>query len=174
VLQGNLKKLTKTNLKKLKSRILQAGFCAPIFIWSTGKKNKILDGTQRRAALLSLQEDGYLIPKIPVVYIDAESEEKAKEILLSISSQYGEWNEDELSKWLDGIDDEINDQLRLVDEDVKRVLFDPNENPEQSNKDVSQDDIDKGKKKLSTKIVKSTRKIAVVCPECAHQFEVSA
>ena len=55
--QGNLKRLTKPNLEKLKARIIGSGFCAPFFVWKHEEGFFILDGTQRRAALLSLQAE---------------------------------------------------------------------------------------------------------------------
>lgn len=84
--QGNLKKLDKKNLKKLKESIVKKGFTAPLFIW---QKN-ILDGHQRKTALESLKDDGYTIPDVPFVEIEAESEKEAKEILLTYVSQYAD------------------------------------------------------------------------------------
>jgi len=115
VLQGGLKKLSKKNLERLKKRITESGFCAPFFIWDHDGRLMIIDGTQRRSALLSLRDDGWEIPPLPVVYIHADTEEQARTILLSVSSQYGEWVEEELAEWLAGVDEEIRESLRLVD-----------------------------------------------------------
>ena len=79
----------------------------------------ILDGTQRRAALVALEAEGWTIPPLPVVYIYADDEAQARRILLSISSQYGEWVEEELSAWLDEIDDDVKKTLRLVDKEIR-------------------------------------------------------
>jgi len=114
VLQGGLKKLTKKNLDRLKARITTDGFCAPIFIWDNAGALMILDGTQRRAALVALQADGWTIPPLPVVYIYADDESQARRILLSISSQYGEWVEEELAAWLGKVDEEIRETLRFA------------------------------------------------------------
>ena len=119
VLQGGLKKLSKKNLERLKKRITTDGFCAPIFIWDRAGELMILDGTQRRAALMALESEGWTVPPLPVVYIHAEDEAAARRILLSISSQYGEWVEEELAAWLDGVDAEIRETLRLVDKELQ-------------------------------------------------------
>jgi len=119
VFQGNLKKLSKKNLDKLKARIVQSGFCAPFFIWRYEGGNFILDGTQRRSALIALQADGYTVPDLPVVWIEAETEARAREIILSVSSQYGEWVDAELKEWIDAFDDEIKETLRLVDKEIR-------------------------------------------------------
>jgi hypothetical protein len=124
VLQGGLKKLSKANLARLKARITDAGFCAPFFIWDNAGALMILDGTQRRAALLSLEADGWSVPPLPVVYIHAETEAKAREILLSVSSQYGEWVEEETADWMRGIDESIKKTLRLVEGEMEIVQID--------------------------------------------------
>lgn len=62
------------------------GFTAPLFIW----QDKILDGHQRKIALESLHYDGYTVPEIPYVEIDAKDEIEAKKILLTYISQYAD------------------------------------------------------------------------------------
>ena len=89
--QGSLKTITRANLDKLKRSILKHGFTAPIFVWK-GVDYHILDGHQRLKALIELRQEGYNIPLLPVVYIDADSEEHAKEKLLYITSQYGDFS----------------------------------------------------------------------------------
>lgn len=59
--QGELKKITPENLKRLKQSIVGGGFTAPLFIW----QDNILDGHQRKIALESLQYDGYEVPDVP-------------------------------------------------------------------------------------------------------------
>ncbi len=120
--QGELKTLSKANLEKLKTRIVKRGFRMPFYIWVNNGENKILDGSQRDKVLKSLKDDGYEIPLLPVVYIEAESEQDAKETILEISSQYGEWNKSELEIWVDNIDSEIKDTLRFVDREID-ILF---------------------------------------------------
>ena len=117
-LQGGLKKLSKKNLEKLKRRIISEGFCAPFFIWDDGSQLRIIDGHQRRAALVSLRADGWDVPALPVDYIHAETEEQAQRILLSVSSQYGEWVTEELQDWLDRFDDDLRETLRVVDKEM--------------------------------------------------------
>ena len=57
--QGNLKKLSKKNLEKLKARILEDGFNVPFFVWNHDNTFSLLDGHQRMRALTSLKADGY-------------------------------------------------------------------------------------------------------------------
>ena len=117
--QGNLKTITPANLKKLRSRIIDTGFVAPIFIWKQDKINYILDGTQRLLALKSLQQKGYHIPDLPVAYIEADNEEDAKQKLLSITSQYGEFDVDELRDWTKDFSFEMKDSFRFTNKEFE-------------------------------------------------------
>lgn len=67
--QGDLKRITKQNLEKLKKRIIKDGINVPLFVWRVNDWCRLLDGHQRLKALLSLREDGYELPLIPVAYI---------------------------------------------------------------------------------------------------------
>jgi hypothetical protein len=113
--QGELKKLSKENLEKLKKNILLNGFIAPMFVWDDHGDYKLLDGHQRLAALISLRQDGYDMPLLPVDIIDAQDEAEARRMLLSITSQYGEFDKAQLDEWLAGIDEEMKDCLTLID-----------------------------------------------------------
>jgi hypothetical protein len=114
--QGGLKKIKKKNLEKLKNQILNVGFIAPIFVWEHEGDEYIIDGHQRLAALCSLRQDGVDIPMLPVDYIEADSEKDARKKLLSISSQYGDFDLDELGAWVDEIED--SEGLRFLEEEI--------------------------------------------------------
>jgi DNA modification methylase len=116
--QGNLKKLSKKNLDKLKKQILRNGFNVPFFVWRVNDWCRILDGHQRLKGLLSLRNDGYEIPLLPVAYIEAENEKDARQKLLGITSQYGEFEIEELNEWISDLDSDIADCLRFSDEEL--------------------------------------------------------
>lgn len=113
--QGKIKKLSPANLANLKTRIITDGFIAPIFIWDNGADKMILDGHQRLSALLSLRAEGWGVPPVPVVFIDAGEISEAKRMLLSIASQYGQWDDEELREWIHDVDKSIIETIRLVD-----------------------------------------------------------
>jgi len=125
-LQGDLKTLSEENLGKLKKSIIKYGFTAPGFVWQSGKKKYVMDMHQRIKALNSLFEEGYTIPDIPIVYIQAKNKTEAKQKLLHISSQYGEFNRSGLDDFLLSInsDAELLETLRLVDDEVDLGIFD--------------------------------------------------
>jgi len=88
-LQGDLKRLSEEDLDKLKASILKHGIFVPKFVWSQDEKYWTMDGHQTKKALTSLHIDGYTIPDIPIVEIEAEDFQDAAEKLLQINSRYG-------------------------------------------------------------------------------------
>ncbi len=115
--QGEIKILTEEAKEKLKKSILKYGFTAPFFVW----KSKILDGHQRKAVLQELQYEGYKIPSIPVVDIQAKDEKEAKEKLLRIASQYGFFNQEELMDFINNLDYE---EIEIPDIDIETEIPD--------------------------------------------------
>jgi len=123
VIQGDLKSLSDSNSEKLKNSILKYGFSAPIFVWESGVKRpkyNILDGTQRVSVLKILQEDGYKIPSLPIVYISAKNKKEAMQKLLHITSQYGKFEREGLDLFLLSIDSdaELLETLRLANDEI--------------------------------------------------------
>ncbi len=160
VIQGDLKSLSDSNSQKLKNSILKYGFSAPIFVWESGIKRpkyNILDGTQRTLVLKMLQEEGYKIPQLPVVYIQAKNKKEAMEKLLHITSQYGEFEREGLDLFLLGInaDEELLETLRLSNDEMYLNIpeFVPGTEEEQGQLD-----------KLDPKII--------TCPHCGKEFDV--
>ncbi len=118
--QGNIKRMSDVNHNKLKKRILKDGVNVPFFIWKNGQKHYILDGHQRLSVLTGLAEEGYSIPPVPVAYIEAKDKTDAKEKLLAIASQYGEYDLDELELFISDID---LDDMRLVGGEIDLDSF---------------------------------------------------
>lgn len=80
-LQGDLKHLPQEKARKLKASIIKHGFIAPFFVWDNDGVLRLIDGHQRLKVLKAMREEGWEIPDLPVVYINAENEESAKEKL---------------------------------------------------------------------------------------------
>lgn len=94
--QGELKKRTDDDVEKIKKSILEYGFSFPFFVWNNGEVNYTLDGHGRIMTLKRMRKMGYDIPALPVVYVGAESEEEAKNLLLRLNSQYGKMTKDSI------------------------------------------------------------------------------
>lgn len=150
--QGNLKELESENLEKLKRSIVTLGFIAPFFVWLDDGRYNIVDGHQRKIALMSLQADGYKIPKMPCVQLFAESYDEARKKILAISSQYGDPTPENVSQWIDELGDDIGTTIRMVATEISLDL-------DLDFGDVSGDEEEhRGEQKLKT------------CPECGCQF----
>ena len=88
--QGDLKSLSFENYERLKTEIIERGFSAPFFVWKNSGSNYLLDGHQRFKTLKAMRDqEGYEIPELPVVLIEANNKKEAKHKLLSFASQYG-------------------------------------------------------------------------------------
>lgn len=132
-MQGNLKTISPDNLDILKQRILKYGFDAPIFVWG----NYILDGHQRLAAIQSLIDEGYAVPKegLPVCEIKAKNMADAKKRLLGYISQYGHITQSGLDEFLDGLDlAEISTEIDLPGFDLPDEPY----MPENKEKEISE------------------------------------
>jgi hypothetical protein len=103
--QGDIKKMTKKSRETIIKSLTKYGIMVPWAIW--GKK--VLDGTQRTVVL---REDFNYTGDVPIYRIEAENEKEAREKLLSITSQTGIFNLDELEVFAKGLD---LDTAHLVD-----------------------------------------------------------
>ena len=104
VMQGNLKERNDTDYEKIKKSILTYSFSFPFFIWKSGKTNYLIDGTGRHSCLLRMQEEGYIIPDLPVVYISCKDKKDAKQKLLRLNSQYGKMSKESVVEFAEDID----------------------------------------------------------------------
>lgn len=117
--QGALKKRTKKNKLRLAERMFKLDFIAPFFVWENKGDYHCLDGHSRTEVLCEIRKEGIPIPGMfPVDFIHAKDIKEAKEILLSISSQYGDFIKEELEEWISDLDDDINDNLRLLEKEI--------------------------------------------------------
>jgi hypothetical protein len=115
VMQGGLKIRNDTDYEKIKKSILTYSFSFPFFIWKSGKTNYLIDGTGRFNCLLKMQnEEGYIIPELPVVYIQCKNKADAKQKLLRLNSQYGKLTRESVLEFAEDID--LNfDEIALPD-----------------------------------------------------------
>lgn len=88
-----LKKRTDKDIRRLAKVILKEGFTCPFFVWQVKNEQtvvtNILDGNGRYYALKYLQETGYILPKLPVVLIQASDLKEARLKILEVNSRNG-------------------------------------------------------------------------------------
>lgn len=132
VMQGNLKERNDTDYEKIKKSILTYSFSFPFFIWKSGKTNYLIDGHGRFATLCKMQKDGYLIPPLPVVYIQCKNKTEAKQKLLRLNSQYGRMSKESVLEFAEDID--LNfEEIALPDTTID---FEEEEIPENLDEDL--------------------------------------
>jgi len=105
IIQGDIKSMSKKDRKKLTNSLKKYGLMVPWIVWG----NKVMDGTQRTDILIN--NLNYL-GDVPVVEIEANSEDDARAKLLTITSQSGRFNLEELQIFSNGLD---LDTVSLVD-----------------------------------------------------------
>lgn len=90
IIQGNLKELSKEDYENFKKIIIKHGYSDPINIWVDEDKNKILSGTTRFLTIRTMRDkEGFIVPPLPVSYVEADTLKEAKEKLLAFASQFG-------------------------------------------------------------------------------------
>ena len=161
--QGHLKKLSESNLKKLKESIKRRGFNVPIFIWKN--KNYILDGHARLIAIKELIKEGYSLEKngietskLPFVEIEAKDKKEAGELVLQFSSEYHEMTEEGLKDFIKDFKLDIPELKLNLNLDIN--LTKVNEFNKENNTE-----------KDNTENVEKLGNIVVQCPKCKHRFK---
>ncbi|MDR2643440.1 MAG: hypothetical protein LBC74_11675, partial [Planctomycetaceae bacterium] len=131
-------------------------------------------------ALLALERRGFVIPDIPVVYIEADNEREARRKLIEINSVNGTFSKQGLLDFIKDLDIEYG-ELNIPGVDLKdiesmfRVKYDPTFNVQQ----VTDDDISTAEEEEGNKIsvtvqnLKDSRDFRdLVCPKCKCEFSI--
>jgi hypothetical protein len=128
-IQGELKEMTQDRYDKFRRLVLKRGIWFALHVWKevtpvhskseakrvasvTKRQAKdasvvkwwIIDGHGRRRMFVKLREDGYAIPDIPCVEIQAASLKEAKEAVLAASSNFQRATSQGLYEFLEGAD----------------------------------------------------------------------
>lgn len=146
--QGSLKSLSEANYQRLRKQIVEQGFSEPFCVWRHEGKCKVLNGHQRRTALLRLRDaEGYVVPDLPVVWVDAKDLREARRKVLALTSQYGDFEEDGLREFLSLAElsaEEAQEDYRLPEVDWSAVLAEDLEDGVSGESNPSEDPADTG------------------------------
>lgn len=88
------------DVTNLKNAIVKNGFSFPVFLWYG--HNYVIDGTGRRKAVEELTKEGYEIPEIPYVEVEAKTIEEARQKVLEASSSFGDISKKSFLEFVDG------------------------------------------------------------------------
>lgn len=168
--QGNLKTLPEENYRKLRDEMLRDGFSEPISIWQEPVdggdgvyRYHILNGHQRVTALKRMRDhEGFLVPDLPVSFVEAGDVRTAKRKVLALTSQFGVMTLDSVREFATeaqlGFAD-ISDSFRFSEVDLSKLQPVAPKKVEFTAKD--------GAKELSED---EFQKFDHTCPRCAFSY----
>lgn len=135
-IQGDLKMIDRKALEKLKNSIKKHGVFVPKFVWKDEDRFYIIDGHQTKKALEELEKEGYEIPEIPYVEVEARNKKDAADKLLQINSRYGKINPNTTFFKVFDLEPEIVEAIEIPelvweegDENIKEGLIEDDEIP---------------------------------------------
>jgi len=124
--QGELKEISKKNIEKLISSIIDYGIVVPKAVWINEGKYLIIDGHASKMALSEIEKRGYKIPEIPYYTISAENEKQAKKILLLINSRIGKITDEGFYSFIEKAnikpDDDIFSKIDFPEIDMENFM----------------------------------------------------
>ena len=127
-LQGNYKKRTPEQIDKLCRVIIKRGIRFPSFIAKIDGEIWAIDTHGRLLAYEKLEKDGYQVPEIPVVYIEAKDKAEAKQILLECDSRYGKTNQQGFNDFISDLDTDFLRDIEIPDIKIDFDEAEPNSN----------------------------------------------
>ena len=107
--QGELKERDDTDVDKIVKSIKKYGIAFPLFVWKNNNINYLLDGHGRYKALHRLDELGFLIPPLPVVYVNCKDEKSARDLLLRLNSHYGKMTRESVLEFIGDFEIDVAD-----------------------------------------------------------------
>lgn len=173
--QGRFKLRNNKDVDVLAGYIIEQGFSCPFFVWQHEGQNLILDGHGRYLALMQLRNEGYELPKLPVVFIEADDERQARLKILELNNINGEFSKEVFLDYARELSLNYGD-LHIAGIDLTDVetRFKPTEIPEIGTKTVSQNAIEAAEEKVNTFTPPEDKSDYrdVVCPHCSANFSV--
>lgn len=106
--QGDLKKRDDSDIDKIVKSIRTHGFSFPFFVWKHNGINHLLDGHGRYKAMKKLDELGFIIPPLPVVYVECKNEQSARDLLLRLNSSYGKMTAESVLEFIGDFDIDVS------------------------------------------------------------------
>lgn len=83
---GKLKKHSMLEIERIVDSIINDGFLFPISVMKFQDKNYIIDGEATYKALCELEDRGFELPEIPIIYVESNDIKKA--ILIGTSTNH--------------------------------------------------------------------------------------
>ena len=160
-----LKTRTTSDVKALANDIAKNGFHCPFFVWKSGNENKILDGNGRYLALSYLQEQGYVLPCLPVVFVEADDERQARLKVLELNNINGQFSLEQFIEYTKVLN------LDYSEVHIPGLGFSSVIDESKNSADEESANRERGQNKAETKNMKGAK--TAVCPHCGAEVVVS-
>lgn len=99
--QGEIKTLSKEEYERLRTTTIKEGIRLALHVWEHKGQLNLIDGHQRTWAWKKMRDDeGFEFDDIPVSYVEAETIEEAKRVVLLALSQSGKVNQESLANYI--------------------------------------------------------------------------
>lgn len=160
------------NRDAIKSSIDKYGFAMPFAVWQDKQTKEIftVDGHIRKEVLMEMGKD---VPKLlPAVFIDAKDKQEAIKILLEVyNMKSNPFKMLEMEQWL------TEENLDLEEISFTQMdVFDNRTNKGRGETQIGDNQVTEkdvlDAQNPNTPIATGHRRIAVICPECLHEFEI--
>ncbi len=151
--------MSEANAAKLEKSIIDFGFSFSFNIWTDPQgQHHCLDGHQRRRVLCKMKDKGWIIPPLPVSWVEASSLNEAKKKVLAAAAQYGSVNTQGLYEFI-----ETNSiSLEFLEAAIELPTIDLGKFKAEYYTDL---DIEK-----DPDTTRPDPKKLVTCPNCGHEF----
>lgn len=146
-----LKEKEGRDVSDLKQSIIELGFFMPLCLWEDGAY--ICDGSGRFMALEMLEYEGYQIPDLPYIPIEAKTKKEAKQKTLAITSNYGMVTPDSIGQFKLDMEDLNLSFINIDGYDMEEIDWEPPKTQE-----------------IDTDELKGKTKHQHECPNCGHKF----
>lgn len=129
---SDLKKMSKTQLEKLKESFRKNGFKSPFYVWQDKADLWCLDGNTRLPIFKMLEDEGEIIPQmLPANFINCKDRKEAKKAVLIYNSHYADIQQDILADFIADLN--LEDLIKEID--ISGIDFDSLFPPEETAED---------------------------------------
>jgi DNA modification methylase len=138
---SDLKKMSKSQLDKLKTSLKNNGFKTPFYVWEDKEILWCLDGHMRLPVLKLLRDEGEAIPeKLPANFVFCKNKKDAKKAVMIYNSHYADIKQDVFADWIKDLDFE-DLKLEIDIDDIDFGKIEQMLQPETNNDDEVPEDV---------------------------------
>lgn len=161
---NNPRSINKVRFEKLKKSIKEFPKMLELRPIVVDENFIVLGGNMRLQAIKELG-----ISEVPYIQEKDLTEEQKKQFVIKDNTSFGEWDWDMLANGWDNV------ELKEWGIEVwqpEEIDYEPSLNPETEYSDITKEEIEREAKKLAEQMLKESRNVEVICPECNNEFSI--